>query len=151
MGICRSTPAAARLGPLLCSGMGKPEVITAQGAGHDKLLTGSLQKDDVVGQPLSVELDTLQLQAGASWSALSQPGATARHCTPQCWALRAWEFNDSCSITVEQGAQPWLLPQCVSDRLIVEEVAALPSVKPLQLKHAQRCQLYLGNLSRCHC
>lgn len=144
MGIRRSTAEAIRSGPLRFGGMDEPEVWTVQGSGHDKMLIGSLRKDDVVGQTLNVELDLLQLQAGVSWDVLSRPGETVRHYVPACWAVHTWDFNDSCGITVARDAQPWLLPQRRHDKFIMEEIAALPNIKPLALKYAQRCRLYLG-------
>ena len=144
MGIQCSTPAAIRSGPLLYGRMDKLEIWTVQGSGHDKFLIASLQKNDIIGQSLNIELDLLQLQAGVSWDVLSCPGKTIRHYVPPCWASHMWDFNDTYGLTLEQEAQPWLLPQQINDRFIMEEIASLPNIKPLDLKYTQWCWLFLG-------
>jgi hypothetical protein len=66
MGINRSTPKEVRSGPALYGGMSVPEFWPIQGSTKNKLLIGHLQKSDLVGNNISVELDCLQLQAGTS-------------------------------------------------------------------------------------
>ena len=74
--------------------MEQPEVWTAQGAGHDKMLISALQKDDIIRQMINVELDLLQLHAGVPWNVLSCPGQTVCHYIPKCCSTHTWDFND---------------------------------------------------------
>jgi hypothetical protein len=84
----------------LCSGlalyacMSVSELWPLQGSTKNKLLIGHLQKSDIVGTDLQVELDCLQLQAGVLWDILSREGTMIRKYVDKCWTSHLWEFND---------------------------------------------------------
>jgi hypothetical protein len=100
MGINHSTPTEVRSGPMFYEGMDVPELWTIQGSSKNKLMIGHLQKSDVIGDNLQVELECLQLQAGTSWNVLSQNGALVRSYVDHCWVTHLWEFNDHYQLTI---------------------------------------------------
>jgi len=102
MGINKNTATKIRSGPLLYGGMAIPEVWTSQGSGGNKMLTSHLCKDDVVGQTIAVELDSLQIQAGTSWNILSQHGGHIHSYVNKCWTSHIREFNDLYGLTFSQ-------------------------------------------------
>jgi hypothetical protein len=99
MGINRSTPTEVRSGPALYAGMSVSKLWPLQGSTKNKLLIGHLQKSDIVGTNLQVELDCLQLQAGVSWDVLSREGTMIRKYVDKCWTSHLWEFNDTYGAT----------------------------------------------------
>jgi hypothetical protein len=114
-----------------------------QGCTKNKLLIGHLQKSDLVGNNISVELDCLQLQAGTSWRVLSREAKLVRSYIDKCWASQLWEFNDTCGLTVQQEDKAWMLPQREHDQFIMEALTDLPQATTARLRGAQCCHLYL--------
>jgi hypothetical protein len=123
--------------------MSVPEFWPIQGSTQNKLLVGHLQKSDLVGDNLRVELDCLQLQAGTSWRVLSRNGALVRSYTDKCWTSHIWEFNDTYGLTLQQEDKAWMLPQREHDQFIMEALTALPQATKARLRGAQCCRLYL--------
>ncbi len=142
VGISRSTPRGARSGPSPRAGAAAPELWPIQGSSKSKLLTGRLRKADVAGDNPQVELDCLQLQAGASRGALSREGARARPRVDKRWASRLWELNDRRGLAARREDEPWLLPQREHGQLIAEALTALPAAAAARLRGAQRCRLF---------
>jgi len=124
--------------------MAIPEVWTSQGSGGNKMLTSHLHQDDVVGRTITIELNTLQIQAGTPWNILSQDGGHIHCYVDKCWTSHIWEFNDLYGITLHREDAPWMLPQWENDLFIMEEISQIPTATIKQLQHAQRCHLYLG-------
>jgi hypothetical protein len=102
MGINRLTPTEVRSGLALCAGMSVSELWPLQGSTKNKLLIGYLQKSDIIGTNLQVELDCLQLQAGVSWDVLSREGTKIRKYVDKCWTSHLWEVNDRYGLTVKR-------------------------------------------------
>jgi hypothetical protein len=145
MGINQTTSTAVQHGPPHLGGMDVFVLDTAQGIHQTKMIIAHLrQQDDEVGNMLSISLDHLQLQAGVSWPVLSQPGHLQCHYIYKCYLSMTWEFLDDIDTTIGTDKQNWIVPQCISDSFIMEELSTLPRIKPIDLTHAQQCQLYLG-------
>jgi hypothetical protein len=119
MGINQSTPTEVRLGPSLYAGMAVSKLWPIQGFSKNKLLIGHLQKSDIVGNNLQVELDCLQLQAGVSWDVLSRKGTLVCKYVDKCWVLHLCKFNDRYGLLVQRDDKAWLLPQRENDQFIM--------------------------------
>jgi hypothetical protein len=139
MGINRSTPTEVRSGPSLYAGMSVSELWPIQGTSKNKLLIGHLQKTDVVGDNLWVELDCLQLQAGVSWDVLSREGTLIHKYINKCWVLHLWEFNDQYGLTLRRENKAWLRLQCEHNQFIMEALTDLPESTSKRLCGAQCC------------
>jgi hypothetical protein len=144
MGINKNTAHEVRSGSLRYGGMAVPEVYTEQGAGaNNKMMISHLRKNDMVGQAINVQIDTMQLLAGTSFEVLSQSSAIVQSYMTDCWSSNAWKFNDSYGLTIHRENKTWLLPQREHDCFIMEEIAKLPTSTRAKLIHAQRCRMFL--------
>jgi hypothetical protein len=144
MGINRTTATAVRHGPAQYGGMEVFNLEMEQGIQHACLMISHLQKDDEVGRMFQITLDHLQLQAGVSWSVLSQPGHMQRHYVNPCYVSNTWDFLDQAGLHLQQDDPTKFLTQRQQDTFIIEIFSELPDITPTELKHAQRCRLYLG-------
>ena len=93
---------------------------------------------------LQISIDHLQLQAGTSWPVLSQKGTTVRKYVDPCYVTQTWEFLDSINSHIRLDPDQWIRPQRQQDRFIMEALANVPGIKPIELVHAQRVYLHLG-------
>ena len=144
MCINRTTATAVRHGPASLGGMQVPNLETEQAVEHAKLMVSHLRKDDEIGRMLQTSIDHLQLQAGTSWAVLSQPGNKARKYVDRCYASTTWEFLDKIGIHIRMEPTTWMQPQRIGDRFIMDDVAKLSGIKPIDLVYVQRVRLFLG-------
>jgi hypothetical protein len=144
MGINRMTSTAVRHGPSIYGGMDIFHLETEQGVQHSKLVLAHLRKNDEIGRMLHISLEHLQLQAGVSWPVLSKPGHLQRKYVDPCYLTNTWEFLDSINSHIRLEPDTWIQPQREGDSFIMEDLANLPGLKPIELVHAQRCRLFLG-------
>jgi hypothetical protein len=138
MGINRTTATAVRHGPVTLGGMEIFNLHTEQGIQQTKMVLAHLRKNDEVGTMLQISMDHLQLpQAGVSWPVLSQPGHQQQKYIDQCYLSHLWDFLDSINSSIGLDSDRWLCLQRISDTFIMEDLAAIPDIKPTELKHAQ--------------
>jgi hypothetical protein len=93
---------------------------------------------------LHISLEHLQLQAGVSWPVLSKLGHLQHKYLDPCYLTNTWEFLDSINSHIWLEPNTWIRPQPEGDSFIMEDLANLPGLKPIELVHAQRCRLFLG-------
>jgi hypothetical protein len=55
-----------------------------------------------------------------------------------------WEFLDQIGIHIRMEPTTWTRPQRVGDRFIMDDVATLSGIKPIDLVYVQRVRLFLG-------
>jgi hypothetical protein len=144
MGINRTTATAVRHGPAYYGGMEVFNLETEQGVQHTSLLLSHLRIQDEVGLMLHLSIEHLQLQAGVSWPVLSKPGHKQRHYVDSCYVSHTWDFLDKAGLCVHLDNPVLIHPQRQYDTCLMETFATLPDITPTELKHAQRCRLYLG-------
>jgi hypothetical protein len=108
-------------------------------------MVSHLRKEDEVGRMLQTSIDQLQIQAGtSSWAVLSRPGKKARMYVDACYASHTWAFLDRIgSAHIRLELTTWTRPQRVGDRFIMDDVANLPGIKPIELVYVQRVRLFL--------
>jgi hypothetical protein len=93
---------------------------------------------------LRTSIDHLQLQAGTSWAVLSKPGKKTQTYTDPCYVSHTWEFLDSIDSHIRLEPTTWTRPQRAGDRFIMDDVANLSGIKPIDMVHVQRVRLFLG-------
>jgi hypothetical protein len=130
--------------PTSLGGMNVIHLETEQAVGHTKLMVSHLRKEDEVGRMLQTSIDQLQIQAGTSWAVLSRHGNKARMYVDPCYAYHPWAILDRIGSHIRLEPTTWTRPQRVGDRFIMDDVAILPGIKPIELVHVQRVRLFLG-------
>jgi hypothetical protein len=61
-----------------------------------------------------------------------------------CYASHTWEFLDRIGSHIRLEPTTWTRPQRVGNRFIMDDVANLPGIKPIELVYVQRVRLFLG-------
>jgi hypothetical protein len=117
---------------------------TEQCIQHTKLLISHLRKNDEIGWMIKISYDHLQLQAGTSWPVLSRNGSQVRAYVDPCYVTHTWEFLDGIDNYIHLEPTTWMRPQRVGDRFIMDDVAALPGIKKIEMVYVQRVRLFLG-------
>jgi len=143
-GINRTTATAVRHGPTSLGGMQVPHLETEQAVEHAELMVSHIRKEDEIGRMLQTSIDHMQIQAGTSWAVLSRPGKKAQQYVDRCYASTTWEFLDRIGIHIRMEPTTWTRPQRVGDRFIMDYVATLSGIKPIDLVYVQRVRLFLG-------
>jgi hypothetical protein len=144
MGINKTTACAVRHGPQSLGGMDVFHLETEQAVQHTKLMVSHIRKKDEVGRMIQNSIDQLQIQAGTSWAVLSKPGKKARMYVDPCYVTHTWEFLDKIGSNIRIEPSTWTRPQRAGDRFIMDDVANIPGIKPIELVYVQRVRLFLG-------
>jgi hypothetical protein len=98
----------------------------------------------MIGRMIQLSIDQLQIQAGTSWTVLSRPGKQAQKYVDQCYASHTWAFLDCIGSHIQLEPTTWTRPQCLGDQFIMDHVAHLFGIKPIELVYLQRVRLFLG-------
>jgi hypothetical protein len=114
---------------------------TEQAVQHTKLMVSHIRKKDDVGLMIQSSIDQLQIQAGTSWAVLSKPGKMARLYVNPCYVSHTWEFLDKVGSHIRLEPSTWTRPQRAGDSFIMDDVANIPGIKPIELVYVQRVRL----------
>jgi hypothetical protein len=147
MGINCTTATAVQHGP---NSLGSMDVfhleIEQAVVQHTKLIISHQRKNDDVGKMIQTWIGHLQLQAGTLWPVLSQNGNKVCMYIDPCYVSHAWVFLDSIGYHIRLDPKVWMQLQRNGDSFIMEDVAHLPGIKPINLVHVQRVRLHLVSI-----
>ena len=142
--ISRSFPHYVLYGPKSEKGLGFANLYMSQGISHVNLIQHYLDaNDNITGSLLRNSIESLKLELGVGTNIFLLNYEDYHHHATDCWIKDTWKFAHEHDIDIIENVTPNLTLRRQHDSYIMEEIINLSCYSGTELKHINRCRLFL--------